>query len=257
LLFSFNLTNCKITDTRSAHKDTDYASLTLRVGSATPNTLTLPMGDLNNGTFNLGLIFNGVDIEPNNTVTINYLIINAGTKSAATVKAGLEALGNRMTEVVGVTLPKLTSSLEVVATTFADELSSLLNRASCDGLVAAEQNSFTYQDLVNGTSSTAFFTQSTPHTGYKANSGCNSKPSAYVVNWAIEHVAAVPSVYRQNVGQVGAAGSALDVLHLAGLFGQVISKANSPSAEVTGQEPPAGTFATYGSGVQLTTITAP
>jgi hypothetical protein len=68
------------------------------------------------------------------------------------------------------------------------------------------------------------------------------------VNWAIEHVVVVPSVYRLKVGKVGAAGSALDVLHLAGLYGQVISKANSPTADVIGQDPPAGKFAQYGGG---------
>ena len=44
-LFSFELDILQITDTRSAHKDTDY-SFTLKIGGADPQNVTKSMGNL-------------------------------------------------------------------------------------------------------------------------------------------------------------------------------------------------------------------
>ena len=64
-MYMFSLDSFRITDTRSLHKDTDYASLSLAVGSAPALTKTKAMGDLNNGTFKVGLTFDNVAVSPN------------------------------------------------------------------------------------------------------------------------------------------------------------------------------------------------
>lgn len=114
---SFSLNTMQITDTRSTHKDTDWVSFTLKVGTATPVSSSRSMGDLNNGTFDIGLSFSGIAINPDDTVVLNYLIINSGGPSSAnTIQDTLKLLGGRLAN--SFNLPSLTSSLEFVASQF-------------------------------------------------------------------------------------------------------------------------------------------
>ncbi len=142
-LFQFNLNTMQITDTRSTHKDTDWVSFTLKVGSAQAVSTSRPMGDLNNGIFDIGLSFSGTAVNPNDTVVLNYLIINAGGPSSGqTIQDTLNGLGVRLASNPTFNLPPLTSSLELIASKFYQELGPIINEKSCDGLVAAEQNTF-------------------------------------------------------------------------------------------------------------------
>jgi len=252
-LFSFELDTFQITDTRSAHKDSDYVSFTLKIGGADPLNVAKSMGNLNNGTFNIGLSYSGQNIAPDTTVVLNYLIINSGGPSAAsTIESTLTTLGTRLANVPSFNLPPLTSSLQLVATKFKQELSPIINSSSCDGLVAAEQNTFTYDQLLSNTSQFPFFTATTSHTGAKSPNGCNSRPSAYVVHWSMKQLVVVPQVDRMLLGD---AKQALSKVPL----GAVVKPGNPTSldSEVTGANPIVGSLVPTGSIVTLATIIAP
>ena len=94
-VFSFTLDSFQITDTRSLHNDTDYVTYTLLVkaqdGSGTPRTLTKAMGDVNNGVHAVNLSFSNVQVNPTDTVVLNYLIVNSGHKGQSQVISAIRA----------------------------------------------------------------------------------------------------------------------------------------------------------------------
>ena len=170
-IFSIVVETFQITQTRSAHTDTDYVSVTLQIGGgpATQSTCK-PMGNLNNGTFNPAVGFPAVNIPEGAPVVINYLILNSSLKDKdSVVEAGLEQLGGRVATTSIVPLTPLVSCLEAVATRFSQEIANITNHPSCDGLVAAEQNSLTYEQLVSYTNQ-PYFSQTT-HAYWHQGSG--------------------------------------------------------------------------------------
>ena len=54
MIANFSLDSFRITDTRSRHNDTDYATVSITVGSNPAVTKTVRVGDVNNGTHNVG-----------------------------------------------------------------------------------------------------------------------------------------------------------------------------------------------------------
>lgn len=193
--FSFTLDSFKITDTRSRHEDTDYVSFTLAVnpqgGKGTPKTVTKAMGNVNNGTHPVNLTFPSVTINSTDVVVLNYLIVNSGHKNAGQIESALEAAGSNLAAKGGVALgaavgsavPGLGTALGAIAGWLAGEITGMLN-ANCDGAVAAEQDTFTYNDLLAKTAS-GKFTQTTKHPGTNSPHGCGSN-SMYYVTWHIQ-----------------------------------------------------------------------
>ena len=90
MAYSFSLDSFRITDTRSLHKDTDYVSISLAVGSTPPVTKVKKMGDLNNGTFKTGLLFDNVPVADTAPVVFTYTIVNNGHGSQANVEKALQ-----------------------------------------------------------------------------------------------------------------------------------------------------------------------
>lgn len=192
---TFSLDSFKITNTRSRHEDTDYVSFTLLVrdasGNGTPQTLTKSMGNLNNGTFNVGLSFPNVVVPSNGSVVFNYLIVNSGHSSEGDIDKALEAVGGALankgltaggTALGSAILPGLGTILGAIAGWLASEISGILS-ANCDGPVAAEQVTLTYNDLMAKTASGPD-TVTTPHPGTNSATGCGSN-SMYYVTWHI------------------------------------------------------------------------
>lgn len=192
---TFGLDSIRITDTRSRHEDTDYASLTLLVrdasGNGTPQTITKSMGNLNNGTFNVGLSFPNVVVPTDGSVVFNYLVVNSGHSSESDIYKALEQVGGALANkglVAGGTalgsaiLPGLGTILGAIAGWLASEISSILT-ANCDGPVAAEQVTMNYNDLMsktaNGTDSVT-----TQHPGTDSAVGCGGN-SMYYATWHI------------------------------------------------------------------------
>lgn len=200
-LFSFNIDSFQITDTRSVHTDTDYGVLTVNVGTVPPAITTVfsaPYGNLNNGKFNGNMSIQGVNISPDSPVTINYMILNAGSSTPSAVDQVLKNVSQALTNVTDLTVNNR-SAIVSVAAQYAAQFNTVLKLQSCDGLVAAEQDTFTYEELASSTAgSPSSFTQSTAHTGPKL-SGCNSNGSGYVVHWSMQEVVEVPSLIDEPI----------------------------------------------------------
>ena len=82
-VFSIVLDTFKITQTRSAHADTGYVSVTLLIGGGkATQSVCKPMGSLNNGTFTPGVGFPAIDVPEGAPVVINYLIINSSARDS-------------------------------------------------------------------------------------------------------------------------------------------------------------------------------
>ena len=200
--YTFSLLSMRITNTRSAHEDSDKASVSIAVGNGNPVTVTGNLGDLNNGTFPLHLAVGPVMVnDPDVGIAANYLIVNSGHQSQATIDAVLTKAGNELASdgakwatstigsAVGLSigsgvLPVIGSVLGAVAGWLVGEIIGILT-ADCDGPVAAEQPVFKGIDLWNrtqvpGTS----FQHTTYHPGIDSNHGCGSN-SEYYVTWQV------------------------------------------------------------------------
>jgi hypothetical protein len=93
-LYTFSLDSFQIRNTRARHEDTDYAAFTVMVGNGPPQTLQKAMGNLNNGTFSVGLSIGPVPIAAYQPVVMNYLILNSGHQSEADIDATLTKVAN-------------------------------------------------------------------------------------------------------------------------------------------------------------------
>ncbi len=162
--FSFYLDSFQILNTLSNHDDTDYVSFTLQVKStdgseviwpwANPQTQTRSMGNLNNGTYSVGLSFGPVPVAPNQVVVMNYLIVNSGHNPPSDVETTLEKAGNAAATYAGtavgtaigtVIFPGLGSLIGSALGALAGWLTGVVFGslfADCDGPVAAEQEVF-------------------------------------------------------------------------------------------------------------------
>jgi len=216
-LFTFSLDSFQITQTRSAHKDTDYVIFTKKISSlARPESFPVTsLGNLNNGTFNIGFVSSDNTIYPDSPVVLNYLIVNSSV-DLNTITTVLSTISEDLALGPALNLQPLTSALELVSQQYAAELSKIIKPGSCDGLVAAEQINMTYEELVSYTARSPYFQQATTHTGAKAPGGCNSKPSNYVVHWSMKNVATVPSVVNMRVGTPTEPDTATYLLSQAG-----------------------------------------
>jgi hypothetical protein len=190
-LFTFTLASFGITNTRSKHEDTDYVAFTLRLGSLDPQTVFKPMGNVNNGTHQVELSFNGIEVDQDDTVLFNYLIVNAGSATEAQVESELRTVGAAWANGQGPTPPQMTSALGADLAWFNSELKGIL-KSTCDGMVAAEQSRFLYGDLLQLIPSNIVSHQ-TVHAGTHSPSGCGNN-SQYTVNWQAAKVTLVPDV---------------------------------------------------------------
>lgn len=199
--YTFKLVSMQVINTRSAHLDTDHASLTVAVGSnGAPTTVVKDLGDMNNGTYPIGLSIGPIHInDPNIGVAMNYLILNSGHQShdeinkiltgtgdslaAAGAKAATSAVGTAIGLEVGSNLlPVIGSALGLLAGWLVDQLTGLLT-ANCDGPVASEQAVFKGLQLWNYTARGPY-THTTYHPGIDSNHGCGSN-SIYTATWSI------------------------------------------------------------------------
>lgn len=198
--FSLTLDSFRITNTRSRHEDTDYATITMVVKQGgkpvgTPQTLKKKIGDVNNGTHKVGLEFPRIAVASDQELTFNYLILNSGHKEESQVYSIMEGAGGKLATAgltaagaaigTAIPIPGLGTLLGAGAGWLVGEVSGLLN-ADCDGPVAAEQDTFSYQDLLNRTAHGPF-KHETQHPGTDSAHGCGSN-SMYYVTWEIAKV---------------------------------------------------------------------
>jgi hypothetical protein len=199
--YTFRLVSMQVLNTRSAHLDSDKVSLTVGVGpNPNPTTVTKDLGDVNNGTYQIGLSIGPIQIsDPNIGIAMNYLILNSGHQShdevnkiltgtgaslaAAGAKAATSAVGAAVGAEFGSTfVPVLGTALGLLAGWLVGELTGLLT-ADCDGPVAVEQPAFKGQQLWNYTARGPY-THITYHPGTDSAHGCGSN-SIYTATWSI------------------------------------------------------------------------
>jgi hypothetical protein len=198
--FTFTLDSFQITDTRSRHEDTDFVTFTLLVQPkngppATPQTQNKSMGNVNNGTHTVNLSFPNVKVGPDDTVVVNYLIANSGHSSESSIYSTLDSTAGKLATaggsaaagaIIGSAIPGFGTLIGALAGWLAGELTSVLD-ANCDGPVAGEQNTFTYDELLQKTAN-GNYSETTKHPGTDSATGCGSN-SMYYVSWHIQKVA--------------------------------------------------------------------
>jgi hypothetical protein len=207
--YTFSLLSMRITNTRSVHEDSDKASVSMAVGNGSPVTVTSNLGDLNNGTFPLHMAVGPVTVnDPDIGIAANYLIVNSGHSSEATIdglltkagnelasdgaKAATSAIGSAVGASIGsAVMPVIGTVLGAIAGWLVSEIIGILT-ADCDGPVAAEQPVFKGIDLWNRTQVPgASFQHTTYHPGIDSNWGCGSN-SEYYVTWQVSRMVAPP-----------------------------------------------------------------
>lgn len=261
-VFSFTLDSFQITDTRSLHEDTDYVTYTLLVkaqdGSGTPRTLTKAMGDVNNGVHTVNLSFSNIQVNPTDTVVLNYLIVNSGHKSPSEVTSAIESAAGKLASQGGTLLgnaivPGIGGSiLGPAANWLVSQLVGIIN-ANCDGPVAAEQDTLKYSDLLANTAN-GQFKHSTKHPGTDSPRGCGSN-SVYIVNWHMLQVGSAANKTVPNVIQVSATEAAKRI-QAAGLVAKFTGQ-NGTSSWVFSQSPSAGLTVNAGSTVSMVLHSGP
>jgi hypothetical protein len=194
----------RITDTRSRHEDTDYVSISLAVGSAPPITKTKAMGNLNNGTFKVGLTFDSVSVGNDESVVFTYAIVNNGHGSQADVEKSLEkagtqlaqkaadaaakAIGTEIGTALGASIgtaavPVAGTALGALAGWLVGEIGGVLF-ANCDGPVAAAVHVFKGADLASKTANGRVMMITDHNPGTDSPIGCGGN-SNYYVTWSI------------------------------------------------------------------------
>lgn len=157
----------------------------MKVGLLAPQIAVKSLGNLNSGNLAIDVALLGIDLEPGIPFVFNYLIVNAGSASEGNVFAALENASILWSNGQGgPASANLTGALEDGQTWFNDELKSVLNPNSCDGMVAAEQNHLTYEALTSMLSNDSF-RHTTNHPGVRSPSGCGPN-SQYMVTWEID-----------------------------------------------------------------------
>ncbi|MGP6159935.1 MAG: hypothetical protein ACLPYS_20970 [Vulcanimicrobiaceae bacterium] len=221
-LYTFSIPSLVIDNTRSLHEDTDYVSLTLAVGTNPPQTKTLKIGNVNNGTHTVGLSFDGISVPAGQNAVLTYAVVNNGHASEADVESALEkagdALGQKAAQaaasaiggLVGAELgasigtaavPVLGTALGVIAGWLVGELSGIVF-ADCDGPVAAGVHIFTAADLAGETAGGAVLSATDHSPGTNSAWGCGSN-SDYYVTWSVNAGAAPPPTPRPIGGGPG------------------------------------------------------
>jgi hypothetical protein len=203
--YTFSMDSFRITDTRSRHEDTDYVSISLAVGSAPPLTKTKAMGNLNNGTFKVGLTFDNVSVGSDEPVVFTYTIVNNGHGSQVDVEKSMEkagsqlaqkaadaaakAIGTEIGSALGASIgtaavPVVGTALGALAGWIVGEVGGVLF-ANCDGPVAAAVHVFKGADLASQTGNGRIMAQTDHNPGTDSPAGCGSN-SNYYVAWSVK-----------------------------------------------------------------------
>jgi len=177
--YNFVLDSCEITNTRSVHEDTDYASLGVSVSRINGTPQTKSLGNLNNGIHPINLVVGPTPVaaNPNTPVIIAFQIINSGyTDHSAIVDAAALAIGSLFGNSTGV---------QVIAAATLKYLGGIFT-ANCDGTVAVDRISTNGQQLAEWTASGPHSVR-TFYPGTDSATGCGSN-SKYYVTWHVEKV---------------------------------------------------------------------
>ncbi|WP_174297413.1 hypothetical protein [Sphingomonas bacterium] len=143
-VFNFRLDSFSIENTRSRHTDTDHVAIGLRLDGQQYVTQTRNMGDLNNGSYPVGLAFTNIIVTDNSTeVVFNWQVINNGHSSQAGLDNALTSGATQLASTAATALgddvlPGTGSVWGKVAGAVVGWLGGMVF-ADCDGPVAVDQ----------------------------------------------------------------------------------------------------------------------
>ena len=173
--YVFTFENFQILHTRPRHKDTDHATIALKVGGKVYPAQVKHMGNLNDGTYKVNLSIGPVEIpSPDTKIVLTYLVMNAGHKEdtiSGQLKKGAEKLLDKEVEMIPwVGMMKHLASFG---------LGSIF--ANCDGWVAGDHVILTGKTLAEYGAS---HRETRNYPGHDSPTGCGSN-SHYKVTWSI------------------------------------------------------------------------
>ena len=235
---NFSLDNIIISNPRSLRKDTDYATITVTIGNAEPISKTQAMGDLGDGTHNVGLALE-VDIPDTPTpIVFAYAVVNNGHANEALVQEGTEAalayltktganliakqIGQPIGDAVGAALgasigtavvPLVGTAIGAIAGFITSYVGGIVF-ADCDGTVATGVRAYVSGDLLNQTANGKTIKDDVNHPGTDSPTGCGAN-SKYVTNTTISSFAAIKPAFDIN-GHYTAGGQAGPIVTTAG-----------------------------------------
>jgi hypothetical protein len=193
--YRISLDSFQISNTRSRHTDTDFVDFSIRVGDHVYPSQTRAMGDLNNGTYPVGLSYGPIEVASGEPVVIMYTIVNAGNHPELN-QAVLDAFDQINLEITKAALAyadidddnlaSLLASTNVVAVLNRLALGGVLGLVNpdCDGIVASDVFGVTSQQLATWTASGPHAERRT-YPGTDSPSGCGSN-SLYSVTWSVQ-----------------------------------------------------------------------
>ena len=188
--YVFRLDNFRITTTRSVFNDTDHVTIGLKVGDHVFDPKTRHMGDVDNGTHQVGLQFDPVLVDsPTTSVAFNYQIVNNGHAGNADIEQKLASgsiallarvfsLSTPWTAVLSVVIPYIFGFI------FAD----------CDGPVAVDQINLTGASLWAWTHGIGAHSETKYYPGTDSATGCFDNSEYYVTSSIVGAGIASPAV---------------------------------------------------------------
>ncbi len=191
--FFFTLEKFHISKTRSRFNDTDVVTFGLKVGNQMFQPLTQGMGDIGDGEYLVSMRFGPIDVQPNDTVVLDYIIVNCGyeTSGQGTLKEVTDSLSDAAADVVNNWLP----GLGTLGNYITHKLHNVFY-ADCDGVVASDiiiKNTplpgqpiilLTGSDLTDRTARVGVYSETRSYPGTDSPVGCGEN-SLYFVTWSI------------------------------------------------------------------------
>lgn len=110
-LYTFSIPGLNIFNTRSLFEDTDYVSLIVAVGSNPPQTKTLKIGNVGNGSHTVGLSFDGISVPAGQNAVLTYAVVNSDHNSDSEVESALEKAGNNLAQAAATATAKAIGDL--------------------------------------------------------------------------------------------------------------------------------------------------
>jgi hypothetical protein len=213
--YTFTLNSFRITDTRSVHNDTDFVAMAVAVGNGAPIVLpTRPMGDLNNGTYQVSMSIPNVPVGDKQAVAFSYSIVNSGYDQNAVEQAlkkavsegaqkAAEAGAVAAAQSIGVDPATAKAIEEAVGPSLIEKLVNVVF-ADCDGPVAAGKHVYSGAQLAAATANGAVLSATDNNPGIDSPTGCGGN-SRYYVSWSIKGQNSQPT-NTTPVGSLGGGG---------------------------------------------------
>ena len=216
MFVTFTLDNFGITQTRSKHNDTDNVYISATVGANPTVVNWRPIGDVNNGTHQVGLSVEA-DIPNDDTIVVLiYGIVNNGHANNDAVEKSVTTAFSTLAKAV-VNNKEATAEISIATVaglavipfvgSFVAGLSMLVIEAAgigailfpdCDGTVASGALRFTASELIRRTGSGHKITDTVEHHGTTSPDFCNHSNSQYVTTVTLTTTASIQTVIDLN-----------------------------------------------------------